>query len=75
MFNHYTNVLTKTTPKSGFSMVTTLIIVLGFYLILILRGPVSSTHSVLLGGPAQFLEKSKNQPKIIKLCIIFELAV
>ena len=39
-----------------------------------------TTHTVCpdipaVGGPAQFLEKFKNQPKITKLCIIVELAV
>ena len=29
----------------------------------------------MIGGPAQFLEKFKNQPKITKLSIIVDLAV
>ena len=34
-----------------------------------------SKTTVEVGGPAQFLEKFKNQPKITKLGIIVELAV
>ena len=36
---------------------------------------METLYMLTLGGPAQFLEKFKNQPKITKLGIIVELAV
>ena len=37
--------------------------------------PIISLAKTKVGGPAQFLEKFKNQHKIIKLGIIVDLAV